>query len=150
MSKTLLGNSLLLGVFLFLLALPLGAFGILRYSGSPMVLSATVNDYGGKLQFGREFKPLLVKEITATALAGQRAKYDDVLQVVNSSTTAKTYKITVLRSSSAEGVSSRWLFSNGQPTVTLKSGELGNVSLEITSTSITPQIPIDYLVAIED
>ena len=151
MPKTLLGNSLLLGVFLLLLALPMGSFGFLRYpSGSSAVLSATTEDFGGKLILGRSYNPVTLKEVTAVAFAGQKATYSDVFFVTNTSAVNKTYKVSVIRATTTTGVYSQWYFSNLRPVITLGPGESSSVSLSLTYASTTSQISVDYLVAIEN
>ena len=150
MFKSFLANFGLLAVFLGLLALPLSSFLILKKPlTSSAVLSATSNAYNGSLTFGREYKPVLLKEVTATAFGSQKATYSDVLWITNNEPVAKTYKINVLRSTAADGVKSLWLFKNSQPLVTLNPGDSSSVSLELTSTNPQAALKIDYLVSIE-
>jgi len=151
MPKKILGNTLLLGLFLVLIGLPLVTFLTLKMSSPPSshVLSATSGDYRGYLSLGRTYQPVILQEVKATAFSGQKAKFADIFQVTNSTSDSQSFRITVISGPTFSEVTSNWKFNNGLPEITLNPEEASSISLEVSSTNPAAMLQLNYLVAVE-
>ena len=134
--KKLVFSASLLAVFLFLLALPFGAFLVTPLPGilnKGTVLSAKSSDFGGYLTLGSQSKPLFMREVWATAFGGKTATYDNVLTVQNTFGVVKTFKLQTISESALGQNIATWAFKNGQSAIKLRPLEESEVNLVLSN-----------------